>query len=91
MSREALLSHSMNLPMKLSNHSLSIEIVPTNFSSSVLESDTNWCSDSQLFSIGRVISANEASNSSARQEGSCPIPVCDQIEPPWYLLTIHLL
>jgi len=82
MSREALASHSMNLTMKFSNHSRSITTVFANFSSSVLESETSWCSDSQRFSIGRVKSLSIRANSSARQLGSWPIPVCDQIDPP---------
>lgn len=91
MSREALESHSMNLIMKLSNHSRSIWTPSTKLSSLVRSSDTNWCSDSHTFTIGLVRSFRRRFNSSARQFGSWLIPVDDQIDPPWYFETMYFL
>jgi hypothetical protein len=91
MSREALESHSMNLTMKLSNHSRSIWTPSTKASRAQRSSDTFWCSDSHIFSIGLVRSLRIRYNSSARQCGSWPIPVDDQIDPPWYFDTMYFL
>lgn len=81
-SREAFESHSMKLSMNFSTHVRSIVTVSTNFSSSTRSAITSFVYASQSISIGRVRSPSMSSSSSARQFGSCAIPVFDQIVPP---------